>query len=48
MTAYKMGLTSQAKMKQMNGNAPIYGYIFDYMDVPDKGQIAREDFIHPK
>ncbi|WP_079507547.1 2-keto-4-pentenoate hydratase [Mesobacillus jeotgali] len=48
VTAYKMGLTSQAKMKQMKVDTPIYGYIFDYMDVPDKGQIRMEDFIHPK
>ncbi|WP_375088746.1 2-keto-4-pentenoate hydratase [Peribacillus sp. RS7] len=48
VTAYKMGLTSQAKMKQMNVSTPIYGYIFDYMNVPDKGKIEMEDFIHPK
>ncbi|WP_264740799.1 2-keto-4-pentenoate hydratase [Cytobacillus firmus] len=48
VTAYKMGLTSQAKMKQMKVNSPIYGYIFDYMKVPNKGQIQMEDFIHPK
>lgn len=46
--AYKMGLTSQTKMKQMNVSTPIYGYIFDYMNVPDKGKIEIEDFIHPK
>lgn len=46
--AYKMGLTSQAKMKQMNINEPIYGYILDNMNVQDKGQIVMEDFIHPK
>jgi 2-oxo-3-hexenedioate decarboxylase len=48
VTAYKMGLTSQAKMKQMKVDTPIYGYIFDYMHVPDKGQIRLEEFIHPK
>ncbi len=48
VTAYKMGLTSPAKMKQMNVSEPIYGYIFDYMNVPDKGKIKIEDFIHPK
>ncbi|MED4784415.1 2-keto-4-pentenoate hydratase [Brevibacillus choshinensis] len=46
--AYKMGITSQAKMKQMNINEPIYGYIFDYMNVPDEGELVIEDFIHPK
>jgi 2-oxo-3-hexenedioate decarboxylase len=44
----KMGLTSQAKMKQMNVEEPIYGYIFDYMVVPDGGQVAMNELIHPK
>lgn len=44
----KMGLTSQAKMKQMNVEEPIYGYIFDYMIVPDGGSIKISEFIHPK
>lgn len=48
VTAYKMGLTSRAKMKQMKVETPIYGYIFDYMNVPNKGQILMDDFIHPK
>jgi 2-oxo-3-hexenedioate decarboxylase len=44
----KMGLTSQAKMKQMNVDEPIYGYIFDYMVVPEGGSISLQDLIHPK
>ncbi|WP_240421280.1 2-keto-4-pentenoate hydratase [Paenibacillus periandrae] len=43
----KMGFTSQAKMKQMNVNEPIYGYIFDYMVVNGQ-EISMQDFIHPK
>jgi 2-oxo-3-hexenedioate decarboxylase len=43
----KMGLTSQAKMKQMNVSDPIYGYIFDYM-VLNGAEIQLKDFIHPK
>ncbi|MED4602733.1 fumarylacetoacetate hydrolase family protein [Paenibacillus validus] len=43
----KMGLTSQAKMKQMNVNEPIYGYIFDYMVVNGQ-ELAISDLIHPK
>lgn len=43
----KMGLTSQAKMKQMNVNEPIYGYIFDYMVVSGQ-EIAMRELIHPK
>jgi 2-oxo-3-hexenedioate decarboxylase len=48
MLAYKMGLTSQAKMKQMNIEDPIYGIVFDYMKLQDKGGIPRDEFIHPK
>jgi 2-oxo-3-hexenedioate decarboxylase len=44
----KMGLTSQAKMKQMNVVEPIYGYIFDYMQVPNGGTISLSELIHPK
>jgi 2-oxo-3-hexenedioate decarboxylase len=44
----KMGLTSQAKMKQMNVDDPIYGYIFDYMVVPEGGTIKMQELIHPK
>ncbi|MEX2462581.1 MAG: fumarylacetoacetate hydrolase family protein [Paenibacillaceae bacterium] len=43
----KMGLTSQAKMKQMNVSEPIYGYIFDYM-VVNGAEIELKDLIHPK
>ncbi|MFC0272941.1 2-keto-4-pentenoate hydratase [Metabacillus herbersteinensis] len=46
--AFKMGITSEAKMKQMNVDEPIYGTVFDYMLVPDKGEIVMEEFIHPK
>lgn len=44
----KMGLTSLAKMKQMNVEEPIYGYIFDNMVVQDGTSISLSDFIHPK
>jgi 2-oxo-3-hexenedioate decarboxylase len=43
----KMGLTSRAKMKQMNVDEPIYGYIFDYM-VVSGGEISLSELIHPK
>ncbi|MGM0875852.1 MAG: 2-keto-4-pentenoate hydratase [Bacillota bacterium] len=48
IVAFKMGLTSQAKMQQMNINEPIYGVVFDYMVVPDKGEIVMDELIHPK
>ena len=44
----KMGLTSKAKMMQMNVEDPIYGYIFDYMLVENGGNISLKDLIHPK
>jgi 2-oxo-3-hexenedioate decarboxylase len=46
--AYKMGLTSQAKMRQMKINEPIYGYVFDYMKVENNGHMKIDDYIHPK
>lgn len=44
----KMGLTSEAKMKQMGVEEPVYGYIFDYMDATNEGVISLSDLIHPK
>ncbi|MFJ7826966.1 2-keto-4-pentenoate hydratase [Psychrobacillus sp. NPDC096623] len=44
----KMGITSEAKMKQMNVDNPIYGYIFDYMVVNEGESISIDDYIHPK
>ena len=43
----KMGLTNSAKMKQMNVDTPIYGYIFDYMNI-DNGVLDFSNLIHPK
>lgn len=45
--ALKMGLTSQAKMKQMNVHEPICGVIFDYMAI-DNGILPLGELIHPK
>jgi len=44
----KMGLTSRAKMTQMNVEDPIYGYVFDYMLIEDGGTVHLSDLIHPK
>ncbi|WP_400162442.1 2-keto-4-pentenoate hydratase [Brevibacillus sp. TJ4] len=44
----KMGLTSAAKMKQMGVEEPIFGYVFDYMVVPNGGTIRFDELIHPK
>ncbi len=44
----KMGLTSQAKMKQMKVDDPIYGYVFDYMLIENGGNLSLSELIHPK
>lgn len=44
----KMGLTSQAKMKQMSVEEPIYGHVFDYMLIDNGGKLSLNDVIHPK
>lgn len=44
----KMGLTSQAKMKQMGVEEPIYGYVFDYMLIDNGSEVSMSDLIHPK
>ncbi|MFG6150271.1 2-keto-4-pentenoate hydratase [Halobacillus sp. B23F22_1] len=44
----KMGITSEAKMKQMDVDDPIYGYVFDNMVVDEGESISISDYIHPK
>ena len=44
----KMGLTSWAKMKQMDVDQPCYGFLADYFSVPDGGEIKHDELIHPK
>ena len=44
----KMGLTSKAKMKQMNVSDPIYGYLLSYMQINDGGILNYSELIHPK
>jgi 2-oxo-3-hexenedioate decarboxylase len=44
----KMGLTSRAKMKQMGVDTPIYGFLMDYFQQPQSGEIDTAALIHPK
>jgi 2-oxo-3-hexenedioate decarboxylase len=44
----KMGLTSWAKMKQMNVENPCYGFLADYFSCPDGSVIDTSKLIHPK
>lgn len=44
----KMGLTSEAKRKQMDLNDPCYGVLTQKMQIPDKGTFSLRGSIHPK
>jgi len=48
LAGLKVGLTSRAKMKQMGVETPIYGFLVDYFDRPDGGDIETDQLIHPK
>lgn len=45
---YKMGLTSEAKRKQMNLDRPVYGTLTDAMQVAAGGSFSLAGKIHPK
>ena len=45
---WKMGLTSEAKRKQMNLDSPLYGFLSDKMQIQDKGFFELAGSIHPK
>lgn len=44
----KMGLTSEAKRRQMNLDAPLYGELTDKMQIPNEGTFNLKGSIHPK
>ncbi|MBT3047582.1 MAG: 2-oxo-3-hexenedioate decarboxylase [Candidatus Thiodiazotropha sp.] len=48
LSGLKVGLTSRAKMKQMGVETPIYGFLMDYFDRPEGGEIETDQLIHPK
>jgi 2-oxo-3-hexenedioate decarboxylase len=43
-----MGLTSEAKRKQMNLDSPLYGFLTDRMQVANQGEFSLRGGIHPK
>ncbi len=45
---WKMGLTSEAKRKQMNLDSPLYGFLSDKMQVLHNGTFHLKGSIHPK
>lgn len=44
----KMGLTSRAKMRQMDVDSPIYGFLADYFSISTGAEIQIKELIHPK
>jgi len=46
--AYKIGLTSPAKIKQLNVDQPVYGILFDYMISYNEESLSLQRFIHPR
>ena len=46
LIGFKMGLTSEAKRKQMNSNSPLYGVLTDCMEVQDEFSLSGS--IDPK
>ncbi len=45
---WKMGLTSEAKRRQMNLDSPLYGFLMNSMQVPAGGVFPLKGSIHPK
>jgi 2-oxo-3-hexenedioate decarboxylase len=45
---WKMGLTSEAKRRQMNLDSPLYGFLTDRMQVVHGGRFPLKGSIHPK
>ena len=48
LVGWKMGLTSEAKRKQMNLDSPLYGHLTDQMRVGDRQLYELAGKIHPK
>ncbi|MES3036697.1 MAG: fumarylacetoacetate hydrolase family protein [Bdellovibrionota bacterium] len=45
---WKMGLTSEAKRRQMNLDSPLYGFLTDQMKVESGSTFSLQGKIHPK
>lgn len=48
ISGFKMGLTSEAKRKQMNLDSPLYGFLTDKMLIKSGGAFSLNGSIHPK
>jgi 2-oxo-3-hexenedioate decarboxylase len=45
---WKMGLTSEAKRKQMNLDSPLYGFLTASMRIENGARFSMQGHIHPK
>lgn len=45
---WKMGLTSEAKRRQMNLDSPLYGFLTNRMQIQHNGNYSLTGKIHPK
>lgn len=45
---WKMGLTSEAKRRQMNLDSPLYGFLLAPMQIASGGTFSMRGHIHPK
>jgi 2-oxo-3-hexenedioate decarboxylase len=48
LVGLKAGLTSFAKMKQMDVSSPVFGFMTDDFAVPYGGEVRMSELIHPK
>jgi 2-oxo-3-hexenedioate decarboxylase len=48
LIGWKMGLTSEAKRKQMNLDSPLYGFLTNKMEVKNNQTFSLNGSIHPK
>ncbi len=48
LLGWKMGLTSEAKRKQMNLDSPLYGFLSNRMQVDNGSVFLNQGLIHPK
>jgi 2-oxo-3-hexenedioate decarboxylase len=48
LVGLKMGLTSRAKMQQVNVSEVIAGRLTDFMQIVEGGELSLDRFIHPR
>lgn len=48
LIGHKVGLTSKAMQRSSQIDEPDYGYLFDYMMIPDGAKIPHENYCRPR